>query len=172
MLVTLLRMRPKSWKGLHIIFSRNVSNTFTVTGRCVWLHRGLIWSNRGLNDCSVLCFSEKKSDSGNILKLPFKLRPVSKRVNFDPATRTYLIRMNLIHTFISCLFKIHFIIILTPFHKIPKRPSYLVSKIIYMIYRMFLLSLPWLRKLYCMESLHPPGYSPNSCRCQVRPVYC
>jgi hypothetical protein len=35
MLLTQLRMQQKSWKGVHKIDSRNVSNTFTVAGRSV-----------------------------------------------------------------------------------------------------------------------------------------
>jgi hypothetical protein len=37
-----LRMRRKSWNGFHKIASRNVSNTFTVAERSVYLHKGTV----------------------------------------------------------------------------------------------------------------------------------
>jgi len=38
-LLTSSRMRRKSWKALHKLTSRNVSNTFTVAGRSVQFHK-------------------------------------------------------------------------------------------------------------------------------------
>ena len=40
MLLTSLRMWRKSWKGFHETASRNVSNTFPVAGKKVYLHKG------------------------------------------------------------------------------------------------------------------------------------
>ena len=60
MLLTSLRMWQKSWKGCHKMASKNVSNTFTVTGRSVWLHKGPFWRKCSLNYWTVLNFSKIK----------------------------------------------------------------------------------------------------------------
>ena len=56
----LLRMWQNSWKGFHKMASRNVSNTLTVPGRKVYLHKGTFWRTCSLNDHNVLYFSEIK----------------------------------------------------------------------------------------------------------------
>jgi len=38
MLLTILRMRRRSWKVFHKMVCKNASNTFAVAGRNVWLH--------------------------------------------------------------------------------------------------------------------------------------
>jgi len=59
-LVMLMTSLRKSWKGSHKMASKNVSNTFTYTGRNVQLHKGTIWRKCSLDDCTVLYFSEIK----------------------------------------------------------------------------------------------------------------
>jgi hypothetical protein len=35
-------MRRKTWKGFHNMATKNISNTFTVAGRSVYLHKETI----------------------------------------------------------------------------------------------------------------------------------
>jgi len=59
-LLTSLRMRRKSWKGFHRMASRNVSNTLTVAGRNVQLHKGTVLKEDSWNDSTVYYLSEVK----------------------------------------------------------------------------------------------------------------
>ena len=55
-----LRIRRKSWKGIHRMASRNVSNTFTVADRSVQLHKGRVLKENSWNDSTVYYLSEIK----------------------------------------------------------------------------------------------------------------
>ena len=60
MLLTSLSMLWKSREGFHKMTSRNVSITFTVTGRSVWLHKGTILKEMWLKwlYCSVFLINK------------------------------------------------------------------------------------------------------------------
>jgi len=53
-----LRMLRKSWKGLHKMASRNVSNTFKSLTEAYSCTRELFWRKCSLNDCTIMYFSE------------------------------------------------------------------------------------------------------------------
>jgi hypothetical protein len=62
MLLTSLRMRPKSSKAFRKMVSRNVSNTSTVASRSVQLHKRIFFFCRkcNLHVCTIFYFSEIK----------------------------------------------------------------------------------------------------------------